>query len=304
MKVTFINEIADLCEKAGANVQDVARGIGLDKRIGSKFLHAGPGYGGSCLPKDTQALIKTAQDHGTPVRISKRLPRSTRASAPGARFWPPAAGGRGKTIAVLGLTFKPNTDDLRIARDFDYHHLSGQWRANSCLRSGRHGSGAPRPRRPHFFRPLFLLRKADALVIVTEWDAFRALDLDRIKSARGTGHGRPPEHLRSSGNGPARFCVFRCRRGRHPGQKHGLIDQIQSSLMAVGGTRSGGLPKPAIFGISTSLCVLPGGASAHRHRFYCHCHARETKIRRHHSTLIGAHGDAVFVNAPSSLMRR
>src|ERR1035437_2960128 len=115
-KITFINEIADLCEKTGANVQDVARGIGLDKRIGSKFLHAGPGYGGSCFPKDTHALIKTAQDHGTHVRIIEEVAAvNDQRKRAMARKVLAACGGsvRGKTIAVLGLTFKPNTDDMR-----------------------------------------------------------------------------------------------------------------------------------------------------------------------------------------------
>src|SRR4051794_19238624 len=117
-KITFINEIADLCEKTGANVQEVARGIGLDNRIGSKFLHAGPGYGGSCFPKDTLALIKTAQDYEAPVRIVETVvavnDQRKRAMA---RKVITACGGsvRGKTIAVLGLTFKPNTDDMRDA---------------------------------------------------------------------------------------------------------------------------------------------------------------------------------------------
>ena len=118
VKITFINEIADLCEQVGANVQEVARGIGLDNRIGSKFLHAGPGYGGSCFPKDTQALVKTAQDHAAPVRIVETVvavnDQSKRAMA---RKVIAACGGnvRGKTIAILGLTFKPNTDDMRDA---------------------------------------------------------------------------------------------------------------------------------------------------------------------------------------------
>src|SRR3712207_2316092 len=117
-KITFINEIADLCEQVGANVQDVARGIGLDKRIGSKFLHAGPGYGGSCFPKDTLALIKTAQDHNAPIRIVETVAavNDQRKRAMGRKVIVACGGSvRGKTIAVLGLTFKPNTDDMRDA---------------------------------------------------------------------------------------------------------------------------------------------------------------------------------------------
>src|SRR3954454_31964 len=117
-KITFINEIADLCENVGANVQDVARGIGLDNRIGPKFLHAGPGYGGSCFPKDTQALIKTAQDHAAPLRIVESVVKGNdaRKRAMGRKVIQ-ALGGevRGRTVAILGLTFKPNTDDMRDA---------------------------------------------------------------------------------------------------------------------------------------------------------------------------------------------
>ena len=117
-KITFINEIADLCEKVGADVQEVARGIGLDNRIGAKFLHAGPGFGGSCFPKDTLALIKTAQDHGAPLRIVETVVAVNDARKRAmARKVANALGGelRGKTVAVLGLTFKPNTDDMREA---------------------------------------------------------------------------------------------------------------------------------------------------------------------------------------------
>ena len=121
-KITFINEIADLCEQVGANVQDVARGIGLDNRIGSKFLHAGPGYGGSCFPKDTLALIKTAQDYEAPMRIVETVAavNSQRKRAMGRKVIAACGGSvRGKTIAVLGLTFKPNTDDMRDAPSID-----------------------------------------------------------------------------------------------------------------------------------------------------------------------------------------
>jgi UDP-glucose 6-dehydrogenase len=117
-KITFINEIADLCEKVGANVQEVARGIGLDNRIGSKFLHAGPGYGGSCFPKDTLALIKTAQDYAAPIRIVETVAavNDQRKRAMGRKVVAACGGNvRGKTVAVLGLTFKPNTDDMRDA---------------------------------------------------------------------------------------------------------------------------------------------------------------------------------------------
>ena len=115
-KITFINEMADLCEKVGADVQDVARGIGLDGRIGGKFLHAGPGFGGSCFPKDTLALLKTVAGRGAPTRIVEAVVRSTtRARCDGRQDRDAFGGVKGKTIAVLGLTFKPNTDDMRDA---------------------------------------------------------------------------------------------------------------------------------------------------------------------------------------------
>src|SRR5437762_9294603 len=117
-KITFINEIADLAEKVGADVQEIARGIGLDNRIGSKFLHAGPGFGGSCFPKDTRALIKTAQDHDAPMRIVEAvLAVNENRKRAMARKVASVFGGtlRGKTISVLGLTLKPNTDDMREA---------------------------------------------------------------------------------------------------------------------------------------------------------------------------------------------
>ena len=154
-KITFINEIADLCEQVGANVQDVARGIGLDKRIGSKFLHAGPGYGGSCFPKDTQALIKTAQDYGAPVRIVEMVAavNDQRKRAMARKVLAACNGSvRGKTIAILGLTFKPNTDDMReLPGDLD-HHRAARWRrAHQRLRSRGHGSGSPHHGGPYLF---------------------------------------------------------------------------------------------------------------------------------------------------------
>ena len=185
-KVTFINEIADLCEKVGADVQEVARGIGLDNRIGSKFLHAGPGFGGSCFPKDTRALIKTAQDNAVPLRIVEAVVAvndiRTRAMA---RKVAHAFGGhlRGKTVGVLGLTFKPNTDDMRESpsiplitalhdmgakvRAFD---PAGQEQARSLLSNVTFCDG-----------PYACAENADALVIVTEWEQFRALDFDRLR---------------------------------------------------------------------------------------------------------------------------
>jgi UDPglucose 6-dehydrogenase len=187
-KITFINEIADLCERTGANVQEVARGIGLDKRIGSKFLHAGPGYGGSCFPKDTHALIKTAQDHGAPIRIVEEVVRiNDQRKRAMARKVIAACGGtvRGKTIAILGLTFKPNTDDMRDSPAIAIITAlkDGGARINAFDPEGMEQARAVLDDLTFFYDPYSCCEKADALVIVTEWDAFRALDLDRIKVA-------------------------------------------------------------------------------------------------------------------------
>ena len=185
-KITFINEIADLCEKTGADVQDVARGIGLDGRIGGKFLHAGPGYGGSCFPKDTLALIKTGQDEGAPLRIVETVVAVNDARKRAmARKVITALGGsvRGKRIALLGLAFKPNTDDMRDAPSLAIvASLAGDG-ANVHVYDPESMEQA-RPLMPEVtfhdnaYAPI---EGADALVIVTEWDAFRALDLDRVK---------------------------------------------------------------------------------------------------------------------------
>ena len=187
-KITFINEIADLCEKAGANVQDVARGIGLDKRIGAKFLHAGPGFGGSCFPKDTKALIKTAQDYGAPIRIVEEVAavNDQRKRAMARKVLAACGGGvRGKTIAILGLTFKPNTDDMR---DSPAISIITALQDNGAKINAFDPEGMDQARLilddlAFFYDPYSCCEKADALVIVTEWDAFRALDLDRIRAA-------------------------------------------------------------------------------------------------------------------------
>ena len=145
-KITFINEIADLAEKVGADVQEVARGIGLDNRIGSKFLHAGPGFGGSCFPKDTRALVKIALDHDVQLRIVEAvLGVNDNRKRAMARKVSNAAGGslRGKTVAVLGLTFKPDTDDMREAPSIPLvTGLARHGRESARARSGRHGAGA------------------------------------------------------------------------------------------------------------------------------------------------------------------
>src|SRR3954454_854433 len=184
-KITFINEIADLCEQVGANVQDVARGIGLDNRIGSKFLHAGPGYGGSCFPKDTLALIKTAQDHAAPVRIIETVVSvNEQRKRSMARKVATACGGsiRGKTIGILGLTFKPNTDDMRDAPSLSI--VQALEDAGAIVRGyDPEGVEQARPMMPgveFYDSPYQAAEGADAVVLVTEWDVLRALDLDRL----------------------------------------------------------------------------------------------------------------------------
>ncbi|MDP4593013.1 MAG: UDP-glucose/GDP-mannose dehydrogenase family protein [Beijerinckiaceae bacterium] len=185
-KITFINEIADLCEKVGANVQDVARGIGMDNRIGSKFLHAGPGYGGSCFPKDTLALIRTAQEAGAPLRIVETVAdTNTRRKKSMAGRVVQACGGsvEGKTIAILGLAFKPNTDDMRDAPSLDL--VPGLMAKGAHIRAhdpeSMEAARLLLPGIEYCSDPYACARGAQALVIVTEWDAFRALDLDRLK---------------------------------------------------------------------------------------------------------------------------
>ena len=184
-KITFINEIADLCEKVGANVQDVARGIGMDNRIGSKFLHAGPGYGGSCFPKDTLALVKTGQDVDSPLRIIETGAAVNEQRKRGmAKKVIAACGGsvRGKTIALLGLAFKPNTDDMRDAPSLAI--VTALEDAGAKVRAhdpaGMDQARAQLPDVTLCADPYECARGAEALVIVTEWDAFRALDFKRL----------------------------------------------------------------------------------------------------------------------------
>ncbi len=191
MKITFINEMADLSEAVGANVQEVARGIGLDNRIGSKFLNAGPGYGGSCFPKDTLALVRTAQEAGAPTRLIEATVKVNDARKKSmAQKIIDAAGGdvAGKTIAVLGLTFKPNTDDMRDAPALDIipalqaagatvraFDPEGVAEARQMLRDVEFAKG-----------PYECVAGADAMTILTEWDQFRALDWKRVKAALNT----------------------------------------------------------------------------------------------------------------------
>jgi len=186
MKITFINEFADLCEKAGADVQDVARGIGLDNRIGGKFLHAGPGFGGSCFPKDNLALIKIGQDHAAPLRLVETVAAvNDQRKRAMARKVAAALGGniRGTRIAVLGLTFKPNTDDMReapsIALITALHDMGASVRAYDP--AGIEQARAVLGEVTYCDSAYACAEGADALVIVTEWEQFRALDLARLK---------------------------------------------------------------------------------------------------------------------------
>ncbi len=186
-KITFINEIADLSEKVGVNVQEVARGIGLDNRIGTKFLHAGPGFGGSCFPKDTRALLKTAQDHDVPLRIVDAvLSVNDHRKRAMARKVAAVLGGqlRGKNIAVLGLTFKPDTDDMREAPSIPL--ITGLLDMGAKVRAfdpaGMEQARCELPDIDYCNDTYACAKDADALVIVTEWVQFRALDLKRLHS--------------------------------------------------------------------------------------------------------------------------
>jgi UDPglucose 6-dehydrogenase len=189
MKVTFINEMADLCEKVGADVHDVARGIGLDGRIGRKFLHPGPGYGGSCFPKDTLALVRIAQDYGAPSRLVEATVavNDARKSAMAMRVITACGGSvRGKTIAVLGLTFKPETDDMRDAPSIPIiSRLAGD---GATIRAfdpeGMEQARAVLPNAVVYCRDApDAAAGADALVVITEWNEFRALSPVRLRDA-------------------------------------------------------------------------------------------------------------------------
>ncbi|WP_380784570.1 UDP-glucose dehydrogenase family protein [Sphingomonas sp. R86521] len=190
-KITFINEIADLCEAVGADVQDVSRGIGLDNRIGKKFLHAGPGYGGSCFPKDTLALLKTAEDYQSPVHIVEAVVKvnDSRKRAMGRKVIAALIGEggdepRGKTVALLGLTFKPNTDDMRDAPSLAIATALADAgvRVRAFDPEGMDAAKAMMPDLTYCRDAYEAAEGADAVVIVTEWDAFRALDFARLKA--------------------------------------------------------------------------------------------------------------------------
>jgi UDPglucose 6-dehydrogenase len=186
-KITFINEIADLCEAVGADVHDVARGIGLDGRIGKKFLHPGPGYGGSCFPKDTLALVRTARDVGSPLRIIEVVVEinNERKRKMADKVIEACAGSvKGKTIAVLGLTFKPNTDDMRDSPSLEI--VPALQKAGASVRAfDPEGMDEARQMLEAvvFCENAYeTLQDADAMVILTEWNEFRALDFERVKS--------------------------------------------------------------------------------------------------------------------------
>ena len=210
MKITYINEMADLCDVVGADVQQVARGIGLDKRIGSKFLHAGPGYGGSCFPKDTLALVQTARAAGSPVRLVETTVEvnAARKKAMAGKI-AAALGGdlNGKTVGVLGLTFKPNTDDMRDAPSLD---IVPQLQAMGAQVQAYDPEGLAEARQllqgvDFKAGPYEAVEDADGAVILTEWDQFRALDLDRVKLLMRTPaivdlrNIYPPEEMRARG---------------------------------------------------------------------------------------------------------
>ena len=186
-KITFINEIADLCEKVGADVHDVAKGIGLDGRIGKKFLHPGPGYGGSCFPKDTLALVKTARDYDAPLRIVETVVdvNDRRKKAMAERVLAACGGSvAGKTVAVLGLTFKPNTDDMRDSPSLDI--VPALLAAGAAVKAfdpeGMEEARKLLPAITYCDDAYATLAGADCLVIVTEWNEFRALNLDKVKA--------------------------------------------------------------------------------------------------------------------------
>jgi UDPglucose 6-dehydrogenase len=186
MKISFINEIADLCEAAGANVQEVATAIGADRRIGDKFLHPGPGYGGSCFPKDVAALIRTAREARSPLSLIEQVQtvNSERKIAMASRI-ERAAGGKlaGKAIAVLGITFKPDTDDIRDAPSLTLIPMLQEKGASVRVYDPHAGDNAEEllPGVVWCGSALEAVDKADITVVVTEWNEFRALDLDTVK---------------------------------------------------------------------------------------------------------------------------
>ncbi|WP_031239344.1 UDP-glucose dehydrogenase family protein [Asticcacaulis sp. AC466] len=187
MKITYINEMADLCEAVGANVQEVARGIGLDNRIGTKFLHAGPGYGGSCFPKDTLALVKTAQDFGAPITLIETTVavNDARKSKMTDKIIKALGGdAKGKTVSILGLTFKPETDDMRDSPSITI--VSELTQAGATIRAfdpeGMEQAKSVLPPITYCEGTYDAVAGADAVVIVTEWNEFRGIDLKRVRT--------------------------------------------------------------------------------------------------------------------------
>ena len=184
-KITFINEMADICEKVGADVQDIARGMGLDGRIGAKFLHAGPGFGGSCFPKDTLALLKTSQQSGAPTRIVEAVVavNEQRKHAMAAKIEAAFGGVSGKTVAILGLTFKPNTDDMRDAPSLVIvPHLLGKGARVRAYDPEGMNEAAKVLNAEMCADAYDALKDADGVVILTEWNEFRALEFARVKA--------------------------------------------------------------------------------------------------------------------------
>jgi UDPglucose 6-dehydrogenase len=190
-KIMFINEVADLCEAVGADVQDVSRGIGLDNRIGAKFLHAGPGYGGSCFPKDTLALLKTAEDNDISLRVVESVVKANdnRKRAMGRKVIAAAGGDvRGKKIGLLGLAFKPNTDDMRDAPALAIVQtlLDAGAQVTAFDPESMDVARALMPAITYAANPYAVADGADVVALVTEWDAFRALDLKKLASLMKT----------------------------------------------------------------------------------------------------------------------
>jgi len=188
-KITFINEMANLCEKVGADVQDVARGIGLDGRIGSKFLHAGPGFGGSCFPKDALALVRTAREANSPSQIVEAViaVNDERKQAMAKKIETAFGGVKGKTVAILGLTFKPNTDDMRDAPSLVI--VPKLQAAGATIRAydPEGGKEARKYLNIEQCKDAYdAIQGADGVVILTEWNEFRALDLAKVKAGLKT----------------------------------------------------------------------------------------------------------------------
>ncbi|MGV6839092.1 MAG: UDP-glucose dehydrogenase family protein [Planktomarina sp.] len=219
-KITFINEIAALCEKAGGDVKEVAKGMGMDKRIGNKFLHAGPGYGGSCFPKDTRALASIGTDFAAPMRLTetvidvnetiKRRMVDKLLDLCGDSF-------NGKTVAVLGVTFKPNTDDMRDAPSLTIVPalVGGGADVRVVDPQGRHEGEALLPRVAWMDSPYEAAKGADLVVILTEWNEFRALDLTRLAGGMRTAHMADLRNIYSAQDAKAAgFNAYACVGGR------------------------------------------------------------------------------------------